>query len=194
MPETTIAATAREVLHLLRSSADLSVRPGQLENACARLAAEVQKSASLPRKPEFNRILVAIDASLPAVRAIETANSMANDISAALAVVHVIDASPVPITESPDVSSRGFAAIERESMELCHRLLAKIDRPNVEFFLRRGSPPMEIIQAASDWKAKLIIMGSHGRSRPGKFFLGTTVEAVLRESPCPVMAVGDTAH
>ncbi len=193
MPETTLAATAREVLHLLRNTSDPAVRQSQLEIACARLASEAQKTVSGPRKPEFSRILVAIDASLPAIRAIESANAMANDIGASLAVVHVIDASPVPITESPDVSSRGFAAIERESMELCHRLLARIDRPNVQLFLRRGSPAMEIMQTASDWKAKLIIMGSHGRSRPGKFFLGTTVEAVLRESTCPVMAVGDTA-
>ncbi len=194
MPETTLAATAREVLHLLRSSSDSGARASQLENACARLANEVQKSASPPRKTEFNRILVAIDASLPAVHALETAHSMARELGATLAVVHVIDASPVPITEPPDVSALGFAAIERESMDLCNRLLARIDRSNVQLFLRRGSPPMEIMQTASEWKAKLIIMGSHGRSRPGKFFLGTTVEAVLRESTCPVMAVGDAMH
>ena len=163
----------------------------QLETACARLAAEAQKCDSPSNKTELDRILVAIDASLPAVRAIEKADRLARDLHADLAVVHVVDASPVPITEPPEVSRRGLAVIERESLELCHKLLNKINRPEAQLFLRHGSPASEIIQVATDWKAKLIVMGSHGRTRPGKYFLGTTVEAVLRESICPVMAVGD---
>ncbi len=191
MHQTALSATAKELLQLLRSGSDPISHKNQLETACARLAAEAQKCDSPSNKTELDRILVAIDASLPAVRAIEKADRLARDLHADLAVVHVVDASPVPITEPPEVSRRGLAVIERESLELCHKLLNKINRPEAQLFLRHGSPASEIIQVATDWKAKLIVMGSHGRTRPGKYFLGTTVEAVLRESICPVMAVGD---
>ena len=191
MHESTLAAAARELLQALKSGSYAGGKSSQVDSACEHLALEVQRSTTASRPVGISRILVAIDASLPAAHAIQAADTLAQDIGALLAVIHVIDASPIPITEIPGVSSRGIAAIEREATELCNRMLTKIRQPNAPLFLRKGSPAVEIIDTARQWNAHLIVMGSHGRSRPGKFFLGTTVEAVLRESPCPVMAVGD---
>jgi len=49
---------------------------------------------------------------------------------------------------------------------------------------RRGIP-----KAASEWKADLIVMGSHGRGAFGRLLVGSTVQAVLRHAPCSVEIV-----
>ena len=46
-----------------------------------------------------------------------------------------------------------------------------------------------IVQAARDWKADLIVVGTHGRRGVSHLFLGSDAEAVARLSPVPVLLV-----
>ena len=46
-----------------------------------------------------------------------------------------------------------------------------------------------IIQKAIDWKADLIIMGSHGRTGLERFLLGSVSQAVVAHAPCSVEIV-----
>jgi len=45
-----------------------------------------------------------------------------------------------------------------------------------------GSPAWEIISQADEWKPDLIVVGSHGRSALGRFFLGSVSQKVLTEA------------
>jgi Ala-tRNA(Pro) deacylase len=45
------------------------------------------------------------------------------------------------------------------------------------------------VQAAHDWGADLIVIGTHGRGRFSSFILGSTAEAVIRRATCPVLTV-----
>ena len=47
----------------------------------------------------------------------------------------------------------------------------------------------EIVKAAQDANADLIIIGSHGRTGLKKFFLGSVAQSVLGSSDIPVMVV-----
>lgn len=61
----------------------------------------------------------------------------------------------------------------------------------VERHLRRGRPHEEILDAASDYDADLIVMGTHGRTGLGRFVTaGSVAERVVRHSKLPVL----TAH
>lgn len=46
-----------------------------------------------------------------------------------------------------------------------------------------------IVNRAKDWPADLIVVGSHGRSGIGQFFLGSVSMSVLSAAPCSVMVV-----
>lgn len=46
-----------------------------------------------------------------------------------------------------------------------------------------------IVNRAKGWPADLIVMGSHGRSGIGQFFLGSVSMSVLTAAPCSVMVV-----
>lgn len=51
-----------------------------------------------------------------------------------------------------------------------------------------------IAKAASEWKADVIMMGSHGRTGIGKFLLGSTAEGVLLRAPCSVEIIKSRAR
>ena len=50
-----------------------------------------------------------------------------------------------------------------------------------------------ILEYADEVEADLVVMGTHGRSGWNRLSLGSTAEAVLRQSPCPVLTVGPKA-
>ncbi|HEU4388433.1 MAG TPA: universal stress protein [Blastocatellia bacterium] len=49
-----------------------------------------------------------------------------------------------------------------------------------------GSPVPRILSDAEAWKPDLIVVGSHGRSALGRFFLGSVSQAIVKEAPCSV--------
>jgi nucleotide-binding universal stress UspA family protein len=49
-----------------------------------------------------------------------------------------------------------------------------------------GAPAWELIDAANDWNADLVIVGSQGRSAIGRFFLGSVSKKVVTDSRCSV--------
>jgi nucleotide-binding universal stress UspA family protein len=49
-----------------------------------------------------------------------------------------------------------------------------------------GSPTWELFSRAEDWKADLIVAGSHGRSALGRLFLGSISQWLLNEARCSV--------
>lgn len=49
-----------------------------------------------------------------------------------------------------------------------------------------GSPTWELFSKAEDWKADLIVAGSHGRSALGRLFLGSISQWLLNEARCSV--------
>lgn len=49
-----------------------------------------------------------------------------------------------------------------------------------------GSPNWELFSRAEEWKADLIIVGSHGRNALGRLFLGSISQWLLNESRCSV--------
>jgi nucleotide-binding universal stress UspA family protein len=52
-----------------------------------------------------------------------------------------------------------------------------------------GRPAQVIIEYATDWKADLIIVGSHGRGFWGRMTLGSVSDAVVHHAPCSVLVV-----
>lgn len=52
-----------------------------------------------------------------------------------------------------------------------------------------GEPADEIVHAAKEAGAGLVVIGIRRRSPVGKLLLGSTAQRVLLNSPCPVLAV-----
>ena len=52
-----------------------------------------------------------------------------------------------------------------------------------------GDAKKEVVQAAVDVEADVIIVGTHGRKGLERLFLGSVAEHVVRSAPCPVVVV-----
>lgn len=62
-------------------------------------------------------------------------------------------------------------------------------RPRVRVLERRGSAVTGILDVVREEQATLIAMATQGRRGLGRLIFGSVTEAVLRESPVPVLAV-----
>ena len=51
-----------------------------------------------------------------------------------------------------------------------------------------------VVEQAREWKADLIVIGSHGRRGMSRLFLGSDAELVVRLAPVPVLLVRAAAE
>ena len=72
-------------------------------------------------------------------------------------------------------------------------LAARLTDLGIEHEIRQStqaiSPADEILQAATDVSADLIVIGLRKRSPVGKLFLGSSSQQVILDAACPVVAV-----
>ncbi|HYJ45702.1 MAG TPA: universal stress protein, partial [Pyrinomonadaceae bacterium] len=66
------------------------------------------------------------------------------------------------------------------------RLRSKFPQWQVRAEATYGSPAWELIMKADQWKPRLIVVGSHGRTALGRFILGSVSQKVVTESHCSV--------
>jgi nucleotide-binding universal stress UspA family protein len=64
---------------------------------------------------------------------------------------------------------------------------------SVDEFVVEGRPAEEILSMAKQWKADLILVGSHGRQGISKLIIGSVSQAVVSHAPCSVLVV-DLMH
>jgi nucleotide-binding universal stress UspA family protein len=148
----------------------------------------------------FRRILVPIDGSAPAKRGLEEAIALAQDQSARLCLLHILDSSLatrsfdgttfMPAGYIDDFMAGVTAAGKRLLAQ--GEALARKRRVNVESLLREaaGRRVADVIVAeAKKWRADVIVLGTHGREGLSRVVLGSDAELVVRESPVPVLLV-----
>jgi nucleotide-binding universal stress UspA family protein len=59
----------------------------------------------------------------------------------------------------------------------------------VRWLRRTGVPHEEIVEAAGDEQADMIVIGTHGRGGLNRVLLGSVADRVVRLAPCPVLTV-----
>lgn len=138
----------------------------------------------------FTRILIAVDSSAPAIRAIKTASDLAAQAGAVVRLVHVVH-PPVPFSPSSIPT-----AMETETRMLAgaRELLAGLHKEfpeglTIEDAVLEGHPADQIVSEAATWQADLIVVGDRDKRSFSQFVLGTTADAVVRQAPCPVLVV-----
>ena len=139
---------------------------------------------------QLKKILVPVDFSECASKALQYALPFARQFGATILVTHVIQPYiPIPEMTGVDVElidAQMHEAAERELKVLCKSLPNDI---SFEPVLRVGNAHLEIVKAAKELAADLIIVATHGRSGLAHVFLGNTAERVTRHAGCPVLVV-----
>lgn len=141
-------------------------------------------------------ILVGVDFSKPARQALIEARHMARVRDGKLIVLHVIDAQGLAemarLAEVPEKHLRELLGRERRKKLV--DLMKEIDdapgEVSTELVIGWGHPFEEILRKAVDLPARLIVLGTAGRSADlERALFGSTAEKVLRATPCAVLCV-----
>lgn len=145
-------------------------------------------SARVPA--EVDRILFATDFSEAAPVAWSTARSMAAALEAELVVQHVVPPLTVQGDFPPDIYSRYHEEARAEAEREFARLLADTAGVKARTRLDGGRVAEEILRAAVEERADLIVMGTTGRSGVRRLLVGSVAAEVVRRAPCAVVTVG----
>lgn len=141
-------------------------------------------------------ILVPTDFSPTAEHALDYAIALAAKLGARIHLVHVIGIPPLGIPElGIAVASMTADTMVADGQAALDRITAKRrdDASFGEAILRTGDARDEVLQAAAQVHADLIVVGTHGRRGVSRALLGSVAEAIVRMAPCPVLVVGAKA-
>lgn len=144
----------------------------------------------------INRILVPVDFSPHADRAIEYAITMGKHFGASVELFHVVEdpfesggwGSEVYMSDLDGIRQRAVDDA-KASIERCRAMLSPGTVPLVAT-VRVGHTASTIVDYAKTGQADLIVMGTHGRTGIAHFIIGSVAERVVRLAPCPVLTVG----
>ena len=144
----------------------------------------------------YQRILVPVDGSTCAARGLSEAIALAGLTHGVIRLVHVIDEPFVAIgADGAAGAAADLVAVARQGAE---RVLADATK-----VVESAGLPVEgalldtfdgrlcdlVVQAAREWPADLVVIGTHGRRGVGRLLLGSDAEQILRLSPVPVLLV-----
>jgi nucleotide-binding universal stress UspA family protein len=168
------------------------------------VAERVARHASVPvllARPEaeaLSRVLVAYDGSecsraawewtrqLPLPGGIRLRLVAATPPIGVLAQTHSLYSVPMD-PGILEIAEEGRRDLARQLEELT--AAESIAGRATDMVTREGDPAREIIEAASEWPADLVVLGSHGASGIERFLLGSVSEKVLRHAPSSVLLV-----
>jgi nucleotide-binding universal stress UspA family protein len=139
----------------------------------------------------LNRILLATNFRPSSVAATQLATQIANHMGSELNAVYVIGDYFEQISSM--FPEGGLAALTRLRSYVEERMthLARADGSRAVTHVAEGRPYEEIIKLAAKTEADLIVIGTavHNSLFGGTVVLGSEIERVIRNAPCPVLCV-----
>lgn len=144
----------------------------------------------------YERILVPIDGSPTSQRGLDEAVRLAALCGAQLRLVHVLDLMAFNLAAAADasLSSEVWQALRDGGEQLLGEARAKavaagIATDTVLLENLAGRVADQVVDAARQWGASLIVLGTHGRRGMGRWVLGSDAEQILRQAGAPVLLV-----
>jgi nucleotide-binding universal stress UspA family protein len=139
------------------------------------------------------KLLIAVDGSECAQRAIEAAGRLAGEAKEVRAVLVHVRKSPGYYGEFPPFDFESVDARQRQSQEaLLESATAKARQVGLhELSVRAvtGEPAKEIAEVAREVHAHAIVMGTRGLNALGGMLLGSVAQRVVHAASVPVLLV-----
>jgi len=145
----------------------------------------------------YKRILVAIDGSKISNLALEEAIGLAREMKSQLLLLHVNEGLPAQwepegapfliLPEMLDAIAEAAKSLLRKARERAERAGVPVETRLVEVLDRRAA--QVISEEARQWRADLLVLGTHGRKGFDHLLLGSVAEGVIRTASMPVLLV-----
>jgi nucleotide-binding universal stress UspA family protein len=167
-----------------------SSHPGEVVLELNRRDEPLMAAAAVAKSPfQLKQILIPMDFSDCAKKALQYAIPLAKEHKAAITLLYVVVPSSY-IGGEFGAYDLGFDAEVRTSGEKALvKLAEEVREVGASTLIRCGSPAHEILEVAKELPADLIVISTHGRTGLTHVFLGSVAEHVVRRAPCPVLVV-----
>lgn len=149
----------------------------------------------LTRESLFNKILVPIDGSKYAEKALDIAIDLAKKCYASLIIIHVVPKTSTLIT-GPEAVGSSFLVDLRRQLEKSGQHILDVGAKKaqetgiiINTVLEFGNTTDKILQIADKEKVDLIVIGDRGLGFVTRFFLGSVANKVSQYAKCPVLIV-----
>ena len=138
----------------------------------------------------FDNILVAVDFSDGSKAALRYAAQLSAPFKAKVTVVNVIEVNDGLL----NLGARAFPVLDEQSRENRRRTLQSFALEcgatrSWRYVARLGKPVAEIVAAAREVSADVIVIATRGLTGVKHTVIGSTAEQVVRVAPCPVWIV-----
>ena len=145
----------------------------------------------------YQRIFVPVDGGPISRVGLDEAVALARFTKGRIHLMHVVDDLPIlaeggeafvtPTTDIIEMADEGGKQILAAAQ-------ASVQQSGVECDVKmrrttRGKIYEQILQEAKEWKADLIVLGTHGRTGAERLLLGSDAEQVARHTDVPVLLV-----
>ena len=144
----------------------------------------------------FKRILIPVDGSETATKALVAALQLARETGGVVRLVHTVNEMAYLGGIDPyGTYSADLAGMMREGgAKVLNDAMAVAQSAGVEASQAMLDEPGQrlgesVAAAAKLWGADLIVVGSHGRRGIGRVLLGSGAEQILRLAPVPVLVI-----
>ena len=141
----------------------------------------------------MKKILIAMDGSEPALKAMRTASGLAQSTGAMLALAYVMSKPLTYPADLPGWDMEGFEAGERAWAKSMLADAAKQARAlgvrEVTTVVLRGAPAEELADEAARHEYDLVAVGSRGRGAVTRVLLGSAADRLVHVCKKPVLVV-----
>lgn len=140
----------------------------------------------------FEKILFPVDFSDTSEYAVSLALDIARKFNSRIYIQHVMDETVIDPLFAGDIPLDSFRdSLERKATKAMDEFIEDHVKhfENYDVIVASGIPFQEILKTAKSLEASLIVIGTHGRTGLEKVLFGSTAEKVIREAPCPVLAL-----
>lgn len=120
-------------------------------------------------------------------------NSEVRVISVAHTIPYITDPLLIGLACQLDLEKAEVERANRVAEAVGKKIAHKDPKLKVSTTVPSGSPKHLIVEEADDWKADLIMLGSHGYGPAHRLVLGSVSQAVVAHAPCSVEVVRDSA-
>ena len=137
-------------------------------------------------EPAIRRVLVAVDQSGAARPTLAAAERYATLFGAKLRALSVIEPLPV-LLDIPQPEKPDYHRLLEEKVE--HDIWPLIRAPGVETVLRYGAALNAIGREVDEWRADLLVVGSHGKGSVTRMLVGSVTETLINHLPTSLLVV-----
>lgn len=137
----------------------------------------------------LNTIVVATDLHGHCEAALEYASKLARAYGARIVLAHGAD--PLEYASVEPLPGSVLDKLDETAREVLGKLSADLLREGIHSHseIRQGAVAEMLVDVARQYKAGLIVIGTEGREGVGPVVVGAVAEQLVRQSPCPVLAV-----